>query len=341
MSAPRTVSDQTQAQALHQSAIVIDGCSFFTTGWHERLAISGVTALQMGSALPWDNARGAIRRFQEYYRLVREDDRLGIVLTTEDIRTFKREGKVGFILGSQRPYMLEYDLGLVEVFHKLGVRFMQIAYSERSMLADGCLESTNCGLSEFGRDVIREMNRVGIQVDLSHVGERSSLEAIEHSEKPCIFSHSNPKARADHPRNITDEQIKRCAEAGGVIGLAPFAPICWTGGATPPSLDDFVGHVEYVVDLVGIDHVSLGTDSEATPGAYPPELRRLHATSHPGVNARFRAMHPDVKSTDGFASMEDIPNLTAALVERGWEEEHIRKLLGENLMRVYRQSWGA
>lgn len=334
-----TVSDA--AKALHTDAIVIDGCSFFYQGWTERMELSGITALQVGCGIPKDNARGVIKRIEAYYKYVREDDRVGIVETTEDIRAFKRAGKVGFILGAQRPYFLEDDPGLVEVFQRLGVRFMQIAYSERSLLADGCFENTNVGLSHFGRDVIREMNRVGIQVDLSHVGERSTLEAIEISEKPCIFSHSNPKARADHPRNITDEQIKLCAAAGGVIGVSPYPPICWTGGAKAPSIDDVVDHLEYIVELTGIDHVSIGTDSEATPGGYPPELTLHHANSYPEIKAKFAAAHPNVKKNDGFASMDEFPNLTAKLLDRGWSNEDIKKVLGENLMRAYKASWGA
>lgn len=330
-----------EARALHADAIVIDGCSFFSQGWHERLAIAGVTALQMTVPWPGDDFRRAVRRYQHYYRLVNEDARLGLVTSTEDIRQFKREGRVGFILGSQDADILETDPGLVEVYHRLGVRVIQISYNERNLLADGCLEPTNAGLSRFGKAVIREMNRVGIQVDLSHVGERSSLEAMDISTKPCIFSHSNPKARADNPRNITDEQIRRCAETGGVIGLSPWPPICWTGGPNPPSLDDLIGHIEYVVDLVGIDHVAIGTDSEATPGAYPKELRTSLGATYGPVTGRFQETHPGVRHTAGFESMEGFPNLTAALLERGWRPEDVRKLLGENLLRVYRESWGA
>lgn len=329
------------ARAIHAEAIVIDGCAFFSEGWHERLAIAGVTALQMTVPWPGDDLRQAVRRYQHYYRLVNADSRLGLVLSTEDIRNFKREGRVGFILGSQDGDIVETDAGLVEVYHRLGVRVIQLSYNERNLLADGCLEPTNAGLSRLGKDVIREMNRVGIQVDLTHVGERSSLEAMELSTKPCIFSHSNPKARADNPRNITDEQIKRCAAGGGVIGLTPWPPICWTGGQEPPSLDDLIGHIEYVVDLVGIDHVAIGTDSEATPGAYPPELTASHAATFGPVTGRFQEAHPGVRKTVGFESMEGFPNLTAALLERGWQAADIKKLLGENLLRVYRESWGA
>lgn len=329
------------AEQVHRDAIVIDGCSFFCKGWNERLGKAGVTALQMTVPWPNDDARQAIRRYEEYYRLIAQDAKLSIVLTTEDIRRCKQAEQVGFILGSQNARMLEDDTGLVEVFHKLGVRVIQLSYNERNLLADGCVEPTNAGLSRFGKAVVREMNRVGIQVDLTHVGERSSLDALETATKPCIFSHSNPRARADNPRNISDQQIRLCAEQGGVVGVSSWAPICWTGGDRPPTLDDLIGHIEYVVDLVGIDHVSIGTDSEATPGAYPPALTASLAADYPETQTSLRSAHPGVRTTQGFETMESFPQLTAALLDRGWQEADVRKFLGENLLRVYRANWGA
>jgi len=161
---------------------------------------------------------------------------------------------------------------MVEVFCRLGLRVAMLSYNDRNFAADGCITGTDAVLSREGRELVKEMNRCGIVIDCSHTGERSSLDAIELSEKPCIFSHSNPKARSNLPRNITDEQIKRVAAGGGVAGLTPFAPMNWDGGDVPPTLDDFLDNIECVVDLAGIDHVAIGTDKEATPGAYPQEL---------------------------------------------------------------------
>jgi membrane dipeptidase len=329
------------AATLHNDAIIIDGCSFFSKGWHERLAISGVTAMQMTVPWPWDDARTAIRRYTEYYALVRDEPRLNIVLTADDIERDKAEGRVGFILGSQNAQMLEDDAGLVEVFARLGVRVIQLAYNSRNLLADGCLETNDAGLSRLGRTVIKEMNRHGIQVDLSHTGERSSLEAIELSEKPCIISHANPRARSENPRNISDDLIKACAEAGGVIGVTPYAPINWTGGDSPPRLQDVVDHADYLANLVGPEHISFGTDSEATPGAYPLAVTSHLASSFPEPTALFRAKHPGVRKTVGFESMENLSAFTAALLDRGWSEADVRGVLGLNLLRVYRQNWGA
>ncbi len=332
-------SNTEHAQSLHRDAIVIDGTSFFSEGWHERLAMAGVTALQM--TVPWiaENARQAIRRCEAYYALVRNEPRLAIVTSVYDIRRLKEQGKVGFILASQDGSILEDDVGLVEVFFRLGFRVIQLTYNQRNLLGDGCIEPANAGLSRLGRGMIAEFNRVGMQLDLSHVGARTSLEAMEVSSKPVLFTHANPKARADSLRNLTDEQIKMCAAGGGVIGATPYAPMNWTGGPKAPDMDDFIGHVEYIVDLVGIDHVSFGTDSEATPGAYPPELRRSLVASYPEATQAFREAHPGVSASEGLASMEQLPHVTEKLLERGWQDEDVRKFLGENLLRVYGENW--
>ena len=329
-----------RAHRLHRQAVVVDGTSFFCQGWHKRLETAGVTALQL--TVPWDGegARQAIGRCAEYFALVRREPRLTIVESVPEIRRAKTEGKVGLVLASQDGSILESDPNLVEIFYRIGLRVIQLTYNERNLLGDGCLEPANAGLSRLGIEMIQAMNRIGMVLDLSHVGERSSLEAIEVSSKPVLFSHSNPRARADSPRNITDEQIRKCAATGGVIGATAYAPITWTGGAKPPDLDDFVGHVEHIAELAGVDHVSFGSDSEATPGAYPRELLRRIFTTHPEAMAAFREAHPGVFLTDGFESMEALPQLTEKLLGRGWSEADIRKLLGENLLRVYAANWG-
>jgi membrane dipeptidase len=303
------------------------------------MEIAGVTALQM--TVPWvvEGARPAIARIEEYYELVRNDPRLGFVTQVADVQRMKDDGGVGFIIGCQDGSILEADTGLVEVFWRLGMRAIQLTYNARNLLGDGCLEPENAGLSQLGRRMIAEFNRVGMQLDLSHVGERTTLDAIDVSSQPVIFSHSNPIVRAGSPRNITDEQIKKCAARGGVIGATPFAASNWTGGAKPPDINDFVGHVEYIADLVGIDHVAFGTDSEATPGAYPVELRAWLQKTYPESSDALKEAHPGVATSEGIESMEGLPAVTAKLLEREWSDEDIRKFLGGNLLRVYAENW--
>lgn len=329
-----------EMESVFREAIVIDGCSFFAKEWGDRQEISGVTALQMTVPMTWSSTRDAFGYIHSHVALTEREPRFTIVRSTDDIRAAKSAGKVGFILGAQNAQYFEYDPALVADFYAVGMRVTQLTYNERNLLGDGCLEPSNVGLSKYGKTIVAEMNRVGMQVDLSHVGERTSLDAIEHSTKPCIFSHSNPKARVDNPRNITDEQMTACAQVGGVIGLTSYAPMVWMGDG-PPTVDDVIGHVEYAVDLVGIDHVSFGTDSEVTPGAYPAFVTKRLAADYPDAAAPLKAAHPGVRKTAGFESMESFPQLATTLSERGWRAEDLKKLLGENLMRVYRENWGA
>lgn len=327
------------ASSVIAESIVIDGCAFFPRDWGERQVVSGITALQVTVPMPWFDAREALHSIHAHLDLCDREPRYTIIKSIADILQAKAEGKVGLILGAQSARYFEYDVRLVEDVRTIGIRVTQLTYSDRNLLGDGCLEPTNVGLSRYGKQIVSEMNRVGIQIDLSHVGERTSLEAMEHSTKPCIFSHSNPKARSDNPRNLTDEQIKMCADRGGVIGLTPYAPANWVGGSEPPNIDDLIGHIEYVVDLTGADHVSIGSDSEITPGAYPAQVTQRLAGEFPEASAALRSGFPDVRRTKGFESMEAFPSLAEKLLDRGWTREDVKKLLGENLLRVYGQNW--
>lgn len=325
-----------------KNAVVVDGCSFFAQRWSERQERSGVTALQMTVPMTWSGARETFDYIHRLIDLTEREPRFTIAKSVADIRQAKVDGKVAFIIGAQNTQHFEYDVRLVENFYQAGMRVTQLTYNERNLVGDGCLEPSNIGLSRYGKKIVAEMNRVGMQIDLSHVGERTSLDAIAASSKPCIFSHANPKARANNPRNITDEQMKNCAAAGGVVGITPYAPIVWLGGTNPPpSMADVIGHIEYVVDLIGIDAVSFGTDSEVTAGAYPAVVTRRLGNDYPEASAPLKAAHPGVRKTEGFESMEQVPDLGQALLDRGWSESDLAKLLGENLLRVYASNWGA
>jgi membrane dipeptidase len=342
MAFSREVSEE--AGRIHHDSIVIDGCSFFCEGHNETLAESGITALNITVPFPSDERGEALRRIADYYHVINNDPRLVLIESVEDIYLAKNESAVGIIIAAQNSAQFEHDFldGMVEAFYRLGVRVAVLAYNNRNFAADGCIAGTGAGLSREGRRLIYEMNRCGIVIDCSHTGERSSLEAIELSEKPCIFSHSNPKAKSNMPRNITDEQITRVAGRGGVVGLTTFPPMNWDGGDVAPGLDDFLDNIEYVIDLVGVDHVGIGTDKEATPGAYPRELilREL-----PGLSVSVGdyyvhfAGHPEAIALDGFSDQSCFPLITQGLLDRGYDEESIRKVLGLNFARVFEEVW--
>ncbi|MCP4754986.1 MAG: peptidase M19 [Proteobacteria bacterium] len=342
MAFSKELSDE--ARRIHDDAVVIDGCSFFCEGYNDNLAASGLTALNITVPMPSDDVGEAVRRIVDTYELVRRDPKLSLIESVVDIETAKRAGQVGIIVGFQnaRPMNHYYIGGMVDAFYRLGARIVVLAYNDRNFAADGCVSGVDAGLSREGKELVREMNRAGIVVDCSHTGERSSLEAIDLSDKPCVFSHSNPKARSRQPRNVTDEQIRAVASKGGVVALTPYPPLNWDGGRRVPTLDDFFDNVQYVVDLAGIDHVGIGTDKEATPGAYPRELilRELeHLPRSVGDYYNAFAGNPEAVNLAGFPALAFLPLITQGLLDRGFDEPSVRKFLGLNFLRVFREVW--
>lgn len=330
------------AAAIHRDIIVVEGCTWTFDGWTEKLEHSGVTALNLTLVGGSEGFVETCREFERALRLIRDDpEHFVLARTVADVRRAKAASKVAVVMNFQGGQPIERSLDHLLLFHELGLRSMQITYNERNFIGDGCLEPANAGLSAFGRQVIREMNRLGILIDLTHVGERTTLETIDESAHPCVFSHSNPRARADNPRNITDEQIRRCAARGGVIGLSPWGPICWTGGEMPPNVETLVDHIEYVVDLVGIEHVGVGTDSTTSMRlehimAHAAEINTAYASVTGAYIARFgnglEYRYP--------VDTAGLPRVIESLVRRGYKPEDIAKIMGGNFLRVWEQVWG-
>lgn len=331
-----------QALEIHRGLVVVDGCSTGFHGWSERIEHSGVTALTVTLAAVGGDFLTACKNIEYALAVLeREQDRLILARSVADIRRAKADGKVAIVFNFQNGHPIEGSLDTLLLFRELGLRQMQITYNERNFIGDGCGEPTNSGLSLFGREVVRAMNRRGLVIDLSHVGERTTLDAIDLSEQPCVFSHSNPRARADHPRNLTDEQIRRCAERGGVIGVCGWGPICWTGGSTPPDLADLIGHIEYIADLVGVDHVAVGTDSQSTDDlAYiRGHADRVNA-GYPGSTGPYLQTFGNSLERRYPIAIDHLPEVTAGLLDRGWSRDDVAKVLGGNFFRVWEAVWG-
>jgi membrane dipeptidase len=269
--------------------------------------------------------------------------RLGALLhvtRVEDIARAKTEGKLGIVFHFQNTQPLERDAGLVEVYYRLGVRMMQLTYNLKNWVGDGCDELTDAGLSTFGRQVIREMNRVGMVVDLSHTGYRTTMEAIDASEATVVFSHSGAKAVHDSARNIRDDQIKAVAAKGGVVGLNGFP--AFVSKRRWPTVDDLVDHAAHIADLVGPEHISVGIDyyHGQWPFASPKEAAAMYAAAL--SSGRWRAgtyPKPPYKYAKGIEVPSKLGNLTAVLLRRGFGEKDVRKIMGENLVRVFTDVW--
>ena len=314
----------------------------FCLRYDDNVKQSGVTAMAVSVPRTWDDFDVAVQWTEQFYQVAARDPRLHIVETTADIRRIKAAGDAGIIIWAQGPRAIGDRLIRLETMARLGYRAMQVTYSGRNYAGDGCNEPANTGLSVFGHELVEAMNHYGIVVDVSHAGHRTALEAARASKKPAIASHSNPYSLYPNPRNIPDEVIDAIADGGGVIGLTACVPFCWNGDPThKPTIDDMLAAIDYIVKRVGVDHAGIGSDTIATEGAYPQwltdELRRRYKNISTAWDRAFGPVPP--KRPIGFRDLCDLPYITEGLLQRGYSNEHVTKILGGNFMRVYEAVW--
>ena len=322
----------TDAAALHRDAIVIDGLdySYPSRDRFLRMRDAGLTAAHVTLAA-FENYEQTAANIVLWERALTENsDVIRRIHTADDIESAKNEGRVGIIYGFQNASPIEDELAYVSVFRTLGVRIVQLAYMYQNLVGAGCLEPRDPGLSAFGRDLVKELNRQAVAIDLSHCGPKTTMEAIEASSTPVLFTHANPKAVLDSKRNKSDEELRFLAERGGVVGAVTFPTFVAT---KDPTLDDWFRHVDYLVNLVGEDHVSIGTDFvEGQPEGFLDRGLGRHVPA--GMVPGWPWQYPR-----GIASVDDFPNITAGLLQRGFGESVARKVLGGNLLRIYRELW--
>lgn len=326
------------AAALHDSAIVFDGlsCSNFSRSIFEEMRVGGITAVNCSSVL-WENFVEGIEYVASWNRWLDENgDILARVNTVDDIRAAKAAGRTGIILGFQNTSPIEDRLSYIQIFKQLGVGFMQMTYNTQNLAGSGYLEGNDSGLSGFGREMLAEMNRVGVVCDMSHVGLKTSADIIAHSEKPVCFSHVLPAALHDVPRNKPDELFSACAERGGIIGLSLFAPGLREGNDA--TVDDYVDAIAHIVELVGEDHVGLGLDfslDHPRPGPY-----QNYASRDKGYARNLTEFATaKINKPRGIERYGMVPNVTASMLRRGWSEVTVRKLLGENWLSFLGRVW--
>ena len=333
----------TAARDLHATSLVLDAASFFCTGYSDDLAASGVTSINVMVPWPPDDFESALRRVEEYYGLFAREPRLVHALDEQDILDAKQDGKIALVFGTQNLKLIDDRLARLESMQRLGFRYAQLTYNERNSIGDGCAEPTDAGLSRFGREVVKTLAQVGIVMDLTHAGHRTALDALQLAEAPAMISHANPRALFDNPRNVHDDVIRALADTGGVLGCTLPSPFNWDGRDRLPTLEDFVRGIEHVIELVGEDYVAIGSDLVATPGAYPPGLSSMLRGDLYTVSGAFYGKYgvdPAVRKVQGIREYREWPVITEALVEHGLGPETVRKILGENLFRVYRSAWG-
>jgi membrane dipeptidase len=303
---------------------------------YRSLHAGGVTAIN-ATMVVWEDYRQAMDNIAAWMRRFREyDDVLSQATSTHQILRAKEEGKVAVVLGWQNASPIENDLDRLALFHALGVRIIQITYNERNLLGNGCYERTDEGLSNFGVDAVKEMNRLGILIDLSHVGDRTTLDAIELSETPVACTHANARSFFDHVRNKTDDALKLVAERGGVIGANAFPPFLRKGFQS--TLADYVDAIDDLVERVGIDHVGIGTDyTQDQPSAFIDWI-----FSQQGTRVRQREVdYPDpLLHPAGMETPDKLSNVATELHNRGYTDADVAGILGGNWLRLFRQVWG-
>ena len=323
-----------EADRLHRESIIIDGLNasyFFEEKVLERLKNGGITAVNATIAA-WHTLPETISLIADYhYLLDQHADLIMPVHGVEDIEVAKKTKRVGIIVGFQDTAPIQDNERLLAVYHALGARIIQLTYNHQNLVGGGCMLPEDKGLTAFGLKVIAEMNRLGILIDLSHCGPRTSLEAIEVSQEPVAFTHANPVALADHPRNKTDETLKALAAKGGVVGAASL-PAMLTG-QKHATLDDYLAAIDYLVNLLGIDHVGLGPDfMEDMP-------EEILASALKGLSTSEKEKYFSTKVIQGFESISECPRVTRGLLDRGYSMGQVEKIMGGNWLRLYKEVW--
>lgn len=320
---------------LHDEMTVFDG--LIVANWDrtvlEDMRRGGLTAANCTCSI-WEGFADTMKNIAAWNRLIQENqDLVHKVRGIADIRRAKAEGKTGIVLGFQNVSAFEDQLGYIEHFKDVGVGVVQLAYNTQNLIGAGCYESSDGGLSDFGREVVAEMNRVGILCDLSHVGAKTSEDTILSSSKPVAYSHCLPAGLKSHPRNKSDEELRFIAEQGGFIGVTMFPPFLKNG--IDSTVDDYVEAIDYVINLAGSDAVGIGTDfTQGHDRSFFDWITRDKGY------ARKLTEFGEIINPAGMRSLGDFPNLTAAMVKAGWPETKIRKVMGENWLRVLSDVWG-
>ncbi len=331
----------TEARKIYDEAIVIDGLSI--SNWESdavfrRLRAGNITAIN-ATVATWENFVQTMAHLSAWMRRFRERDDILQVKETADIYTAKEQGKTGIILSFQNASPIENELDRLGLFLALGVRVIQLTYHETNLLGSGCWERTDGGLSNFGVDAVREMNRLGIVIDLSHVGPKTTMDAIEMSDQPVAITHANARSFCGHPRNKEEDALKLLAEKGGVVGATSFANFLPKGFDS--TVEDFVDAIDDMVERVGIDHVAIGTDStHDQPLEFWHYIGSQQGTKFPSTFADGSVPYTELSfQPKGIDSPAEFPNLAEALVNRGYSAEDITKLLGGNWMNLFERVW--
>lgn len=321
--------------------MLIDGLQY--ANWSEKIfrqmREGGVDAVHVTISYH-ENFRETVLNIEKWNRwFERFPDLIFQGFTGDDVRLARETGRTAIFFGFQNPSPIEDDIGLVEVLHRLGARFMQLTYNNQSLLATGCYEDDDTGLTRMGREVVTEMNRVGLVVDMSHSAERSTLEAIEHSTRPIAITHANRYAWHAAKRNKSDTVLRALGETGGMLGFSIY-PHHLEGGSDC-TLDSFCGMIIDTAELMGVDHVAIGTDlCQDQPDSVVEWMR---------VGRWTKKIDYGEGSADapGFPPMptwwqdnRHFGSISEGLLGLGMAQDDVTKVMGGNWLRFFDEGFG-
>ena len=336
-----TKDEMDLAKSIHDEAIIVDGLSCLydvpsMTALEKHLDTLlniGVTAVNNTVVDTSDDMLTTIKLISAWYDYADKlCDKMLIVDKYEDIEKAKKEGKIAIIFGMQNSLCIGDNIKQLKALKKLGFRIIQLTYQQQNFVGSGCAESKQNGLSGFGIEVVKELNELGILIDLSHCGNLTTEEAIQLSKTSVAITHSNAIALNNHVRAKTDKHIKMLSERDGVIGIAAFSPIIQSKYGHKPSIEDFLDSIEYVINLIGDKNIGFGLDLCPFYSKNTYEFRK--------------AIYPELFIynwedlwLEGLDKAELIPNITQGLVSRGYSKDCIKKILGGNFLRVFKSVW--
>lgn len=321
--------------------LIIDGCQY--ANWSEKIfrqmADSGVSAVHV-TICYHEDFRETVENMIDWNRwFERWSDLIIPGRTAEDVRHAHDTGRTAIVFGFQNCAPIEDDIGLVEICHQLGARFMQLSYNNQSLLATGCYEAEDPGITRMGRQVIKEMNRVGLVVDMSHSAERSTLEAIEISERPIAITHANPAAWHPALRNKSDTVLTALAESGGMLGFSMYPH--HLKGKSDCTLTEFCDMIARTADLMGVERIGIGSDlCQDQPDSVVEWMRvgRWSKDIDYGEGSASQAGFPPQPSW--FNDNRDLPGLADGLRGAGFGAEDVARIMGGNWLAFFERSFG-
>ena len=326
--------------------IMIDGCTFSGgefKGVSQKVIDSPLDAFFLAVPGQLEGLSYCVVEFGKLYNLFdNKQKKIKIARTLEDLAKAKKVGQKALIITFQDPHPIENSLDKLRVLYELGLRVVQMTYNKSNYIGTGCTETVDRGLTDFGREAVKKMNELGIVIDLSHCSRQTALDVLRISEKPVVFSHADMKALSPNPRNRSDEELMLLKKNGGVIGLTSWGPLCWNPAKkTRPTLDEYIDHIDYVVDKIGIEHIGFGCDNTLDDNK---DLKCIKEQSllYPevvGEYNEFVGIDPDIRHAEGFKGVWEIDKVVSRLKERGYTTEDINKFLGGNFFRVMKNVW--